>query len=51
MQGIPCLTTAAAGLAAANGIVDRAAHELRVRTLQEFHAGIDRDAPTLPLEP
>jgi carbamoyl-phosphate synthase large subunit len=51
VQGIPCLTTAAAGLAAANGILDRAAHELRVRTLQEFHAGTDWDAPTLPLEP
>ena len=39
VAGIPCLTTAAAGLAAANGILDRAASELRVRTLQEFHAG------------
>ena len=28
VHGIPCLTTAAAGLAAANGILDRAAHEL-----------------------
>jgi carbamoyl-phosphate synthase large subunit len=51
VQGVPCLTTAAAGLAAANGIVDSAAHELRVRTLQEFHRGIDRDRPRLPLEP
>ena len=51
VQGIPCLTTAAAGLAAANGIVDRGRSRLRVRTLQEFHAGIDRDAPPLPLEP
>ncbi len=50
VHGIPCLTTAAAGLAAANGIVDTAAHELRVRTLQEFHRGIDLDRPTLPLE-
>jgi carbamoyl-phosphate synthase large subunit len=49
VQGIPCLTTAAAGLAAANGILDRAAHELRVRTLQEFHAGLDKDRPELPL--
>ncbi|MEQ1786195.1 MAG: carbamoyl-phosphate synthase large subunit [Acidimicrobiales bacterium] len=49
-HGIPCLTTAAAGLAAANGIVDSAAHELRVRTLQEFHRGIDLDRPPLPLE-
>ena len=39
VHGVPCLTTAAAGLAAASGILDRAAHELRVRTLQEFHAG------------
>ncbi len=39
VQGIPCLTTAAAGLAAANGILDRAASPMRVRTLQEFHAG------------
>jgi len=44
VQGIPCLTTAAAGLAAANGIVDRAASETRVRTLQEFHKGIDATA-------
>ena len=29
---------------------DRAAHELTVRTLQEFHAGADRDHPQLPLE-
>ena len=50
VHGVPCLTTAAAGLAAANGIVDSAAHELRVRTLQEFHRGIDLDRPTLPLE-
>ena len=34
---VPCLTTAAAGLAAAEGIADRAAHTLRVRTLQEYH--------------
>ena len=49
VQGIPCLTTAAAGLAAANGILDRAAHELRVRTLQEYHRGEDLDRPELPL--
>jgi carbamoyl-phosphate synthase large subunit len=49
VHGLPCLTTAAAGLAAASGILDRAAHEVRVRTLQEFHAGIDRDQPQLPL--
>jgi carbamoyl-phosphate synthase large subunit len=51
VHGLPCLTTAAAGLAAANGIVDTAAHELRVRTLQEFHRGIDLDRPPLPLDP
>ncbi len=51
VEGVPCLTTAAAGLAAANGIVDSATHEMRVRTLQEFHRGIDRDRPRLPLEP
>ena len=49
VHGVPCLTTAAAGLAAANGIVDSASHEMRVRTLQEFHRGIDLDRPTLPL--
>jgi carbamoyl-phosphate synthase large subunit len=43
VQGIPCLTTAAAGLAAANGILDRAASPMRVRTLQEFHAGTGAD--------
>ncbi len=43
VQGIPCLTTAAAGLAAANGILDRAASPMRVRTLQEFHAGTGTD--------
>jgi carbamoyl-phosphate synthase large subunit len=49
VQGIPCLTTGAAGLAAASGILDRAAHDVRVRTLQEFHRGIDADHPRLPL--
>jgi len=47
VAGIPCLTTAAAAMAAASGIRDTAAHELRVRTLQEFHAGVDLDRPTL----
>ena len=49
MHGIPCLTTAAAGLAAASGILDRAAHPVRVRTLQEYHRGVDLDQPELPL--
>ncbi len=39
VQGIPTLTTAAAGLAAASGIRDRAAHAGQVRSLQEYHAG------------
>jgi carbamoyl-phosphate synthase large subunit len=43
-QGIPLLTTAAAGLAAANGMADRAAHPLRVRTLQEYHANTALEA-------
>jgi carbamoyl-phosphate synthase large subunit len=37
-QGIPCITTTAAAIAAANGMDDWAAHELHVRTLQEYHA-------------
>jgi carbamoyl-phosphate synthase large subunit len=45
VHAIPCLTTAAAGLAAAEGMADWAHHELRVRTLQEYHA-----APTDQLE-
>jgi carbamoyl-phosphate synthase large subunit len=39
VNAVPCLTTAAAGLAAAEGIADRAIHELRVRSLQEYHGG------------
>ncbi|HEV3225925.1 MAG TPA: ATP-grasp domain-containing protein, partial [Acidimicrobiales bacterium] len=38
-HAIPCLTTAAAGVAAAEGMGDWARHELRVRTLQEYHRG------------
>ena len=38
-HAIPCLTTAAAGVAAAEGMADWARHELRVRTLQEYHRG------------
>ncbi len=37
VQGVPCLTTAAAALAAAGGIADWARHGLSVRSLQEFH--------------
>jgi carbamoyl-phosphate synthase large subunit len=39
---VPLLTTAAAGLAAANGMADWAAHPLQVRSLQEYHRGIFR---------
>jgi carbamoyl-phosphate synthase large subunit len=34
---VPCLTTAAAAVAAAESTVDRARHDVRVRTLQEIH--------------
>jgi carbamoyl-phosphate synthase large subunit len=36
-HGVPLLTTGAAGLAAANGMIDWKAHQLRVCSLQEFH--------------
>ncbi len=39
VAGIPCLTTAAAGLAAVNGMTDWSTHALRVRSLQSFHRG------------
>jgi carbamoyl-phosphate synthase large subunit len=47
-HGVPCLTTVAAGLAAAEGIGDWAVHELRVRTLQEYHRD-DENQLELPL--
>jgi carbamoyl-phosphate synthase large subunit len=47
-HAIPCLTTAAAGVAAAEGMADWAHHELRVRTLQEYHRG-ETDQLELPL--
>jgi carbamoyl-phosphate synthase large subunit len=47
---VPLLTTAAAGLAAANGMADWARHPLRVRTLQEYQQGIDHDQLKLDLE-
>ncbi len=37
VQGVPCLTTAAAALAAAGGIADWARHGLSVRSVQEYH--------------
>ena len=39
---VPLLTTAAAALAAANGIADTLAYEPAVRSLQEYHAGVAR---------
>jgi carbamoyl-phosphate synthase large subunit len=45
---VPCLTTAAAGEAAAEGMVDWAHHELRVRSLQDHHRGLS-DQLELPL--
>ena len=44
---VPLLTTGAAGLAAANGMADRAAHALRVRPLQEYHSGVEASAAEL----
>jgi carbamoyl-phosphate synthase large subunit len=38
---VPLLTTAAAGLAAANGMADWARHPLQVRSLQEYHRGVE----------
>ena len=52
---LPLLTTAAAGLAAADGMADRARHALQVRPLQEYLRGVGVhelepriDQPTLP---
>jgi carbamoyl-phosphate synthase large subunit len=42
--GVPLLTTAKAGLAAALGMADWARHPLEVRTLQEYHAGVWLDS-------
>ncbi len=39
VAGIPILTTAAAALAAAEGMADWRVHPLRVRSLQDVHAG------------
>ncbi len=38
VAGIPLLTTAAAALAAADGMSDWSSHELQVKSLQEYHA-------------
>ncbi len=41
LANVPLLTTAAAGLAAANGLRDWMGHTLEVRSLQEYHEGIE----------
>jgi carbamoyl-phosphate synthase large subunit len=46
VHNVPCLTTAAAALAAVGGIADWSTHGLGVRSLQEFHRG---DQLRLPL--
>jgi carbamoyl-phosphate synthase large subunit len=48
-HGVPLLTTAAAALAAANGMADWVRHELRVRSLQEYHRGVSHDQLAFPL--
>ena len=49
-HGVPLLTTGAAGLAAAHGMTDQRRHLLEVRSLQEYHQGIDDDQ-LAPAEP
>jgi carbamoyl-phosphate synthase large subunit len=36
-HGVPCVTTVAAGLAAAHGIAEVRSHDATVRSLQEYH--------------
>jgi carbamoyl-phosphate synthase large subunit len=38
LHRVPCITTVAAALAAANGMADWAGHTLSVRSIQEWHA-------------
>jgi carbamoyl-phosphate synthase large subunit len=45
---VPLLTTAAAALAAANGIADTNAHRPEVRSLQEYHAGVRAEVGGTP---
>ena len=42
LHRVPLLTTAAAALAAANGIGDTLLYPPAVRSLQEYHAGVYR---------
>ena len=48
-RGVPLLTTASAGLAAARGMADWSQHTLRVRSLQEYHRGDIDDQLSLGL--
>jgi carbamoyl-phosphate synthase large subunit len=48
-HGVALLTTTAAALAAANGMADWVRHEIRVRSLQEYHRGVSSDQLALPL--
>jgi carbamoyl-phosphate synthase large subunit len=38
LHRVPCITTSAAAMAAANGMADWAGHTLSVRSIQEWHA-------------
>ncbi len=49
LHRVPCLTTVAAAVAAANGMDDWARHELRVRSLQEYHDPAHGSQLALPL--
>lgn len=40
LAGVSLVTTARAALAAANGMADMATHDLKVRSIQEFHQGV-----------
>ena len=46
---VSLLTTASAGLAAADGMADWSRHSLRVRSLQEYHRGVTSDQLALEL--
>jgi carbamoyl-phosphate synthase large subunit len=48
-HGVALLTTTAAALAAANGMADWVRHEIRVRSLQDYHRGVSSDQLALPL--
>ena len=41
LASVPLLTTGAAAVAAVNGLFDWKRHPLAVRSLQEYHAGVD----------